>query len=89
MYQQMMANYLRAVGGNAPQGLLDQVLQQIQQMNMAQGQAPQQAAAAQGIAGLQQPLQGMQMGGFMRPQMPQGGMGSMQGQTAPFNMRGA
>lgn len=83
----MMANYLRAMGGNAPQGL-EQLLQQAQQMGMAQGQAPQQAAAAQGIAGLQAPMQGIQAGGFMRPQMPQAGMGQMQGQTAPFNMRG-
>lgn len=42
-------------------------------------QSPQQMAQQQAMQQMQQPMQGVQMGGFMRPQMPQGGMGSMQG----------
>ena len=77
-----MANYLRVAGQNAPQAL-QQVMQQIQAMNMAQGNDPMLVAQQQGLAGLQGQMQGPQMGGFMQPQMPQGGMGSMQGQIAP------
>ena len=44
------------------------------QQPMMQGQNPMIGQT------MQQP---MQMGGFMKPQMPQGGMGSMQGQMAP------
>lgn len=80
MDQQMMANYLRAMGGNAPDGI-QQAIQQLMQMNMAQGQGPQMAAQAQGLAGLQQPP--MQMGGFMNPQMPSSGMGSAQANLMP------
>lgn len=51
-----------------------------QYLRMAgQQQAPQQYAQQNAMQGLQAPMQGIQMGGFMNPQMPQGGMGSMQG----------
>lgn len=72
MNQEIMAQYLRAMGGNAPEAL-QQVLGQYMQAN------PQQQAMLAGVQPIQQPIQ-PQSGGFRNPQMPQGGMGSMQGQ---------
>lgn len=63
------------------QAQIQQLMAQYLQM-MGQGQQdpyPQMVAQQQGMQALQQPMQGIQMGGFRNPQMPQGGMGSMQG----------
>jgi len=61
--------------------------QQIQQL-MAQylKLMPQQGQNAQ-QTNIQQPLNGINMGGFMNPQIPQGGMGSMNGMIQNGVMR--
>lgn len=82
MNQELMAQYLRSLGSNAPQAM-QQIGQYLNMLN--QRQAPQQLAAQSGLAGLQAPTAGMQIGGFRSPQLPQGGMGSAQNMLVPQN----